>query len=332
MGPISSLIEIVRAGIDLARGMIAKGDIIERDLTIEDIKKGMDSGSLNIGDKITCVGTLSKFLPFVNLRNFVENMTLPHSMIQCTCRLDSIMNTYCATLYMPDQTKATSTTYPKTGYRITERSPNPCIPVLYSKIPETISDKSLKLANYKTGDMPELTCEIRELPDDWKRIIAPMDPFCYIDTHGSLRPFCLKVINVKPYGTILDEFKIDVWVAGHFGKKTFEKLSTSKEPLHIILKFTTERDLTAESLNTFVIKDKDNRFREKLVHAHAFYGRAFIVGLGDVNVLNPKVLGLAREAVPELVKIEGIPHGKFLVDFQYDQIDKISRQSFSNII
>ena len=91
LGPISSLISIVKAGIDAVKAIRGDLRIVARDLTIREIKGSMDSGSLNIGDRITAIGTFSPYLPFVDLRKLVA-INLPSSVIHCACRLDSIKN------------------------------------------------------------------------------------------------------------------------------------------------------------------------------------------------------------------------------------------------
>lgn len=329
LGPISSVIGIIRAGIEVVKGILGEDEIVARDLTIQDIWERMKNGTLNVGDRVTCIGTFSRFLPFVDLRDLIEKETVSTTNMLCTCRLDSIMDTYCGALYMPYQTKATDGCF-QNRISTWQRNPNPCIPLLYSKTPEVDLDKGLRLANCRTGDMPELTCEIRELPDDWKKIIAPKTHFCYHDSTGLARPFCLKVLDVKPYGTILDEFRIDVWIAGHMSAKAFkdylkrDRLMRAKIFGKRLSTYMKKKKLTEAGWQVFKLVDKKDGFEQDIFWTFALHGPTFLAGLADINILDSNLLSFARTTVAKLIESD-----EAVVDFQYDQLNNICPQSIS---
>lgn len=339
---VASLIEIIRAGIDGVRAIIGDDTVVAKVLTIKKIQEQMTSGSLNIGDRITCLGTFSPYMPFVDLRTLIEGIGIADSSVQCTCRLDSINNVYCGALYDLDQNAATTTEVSHSA-RIhrdfwthgekekiydpnVTRNPNSCIPVFYSKIPEHQNDRGMRLSNYGAGDVPELTCEIRELPDDWKRIIKPATSFTFADSQNRNRPFCLKVLDAKPYGIVLDEFKIDVWVASHMNTQIPQRRPHSEgvSEEYLVKSLALKYNARISNVIAGKLKLNDSNTEYETVLIRVWAGPCVIAGFADINVLDPLVVKSARESLPRVIK--HYLQKETIVDFQYDQIDPMCEQ------
>ncbi|NIO21680.1 MAG: hypothetical protein GTN76_13345 [Candidatus Aenigmarchaeota archaeon] len=317
--------------------------IMPREYEVGEIKENMQTGELHFGDKITVLGTFSEYLPFIDPEFILkeEARLLPQALPR-TARIDAIDDIYCGALFSLDQDNAFA---------------NEVIPIFHSI--------DSRMIEHFTGEMLELECKVIGVPLAYKGIINQNKFFTFEKEEGVKIPFGLEVLNVKPYG-LIDSFKINAWLVGNLSPsptyKTIKQRTCQNcgylfsymtikpvewPPKHGCFMYCDTharahipKELTQQS-KKFLGLEKDAipyvAFPKPFELFEVFYPIVDILNDNDRENSKSILLASVKQNISSLFKypggfLEGIEiPDKFVVnvDFQYDQLSKITQQNFN---
>jgi hypothetical protein len=314
--------------------------IMRKEYTVIEIRERLQSGELHFGDKITLLGTFSEYIPFVDPKFILkEAESLPKTLPR-TARMKPIDNMYCGAVFPLDQEDAFA---------------REVLPIFYSI--------DSRMIEHSTGQMLEMECKITQVPMAYTEVINQNEYFTFEKEEGLTIPFGLEVTNVELYG-LIDSFKVNSWLIGTLDpaprfkgvegkhvcgncKKLFSYMAIdpvnlpigygcagysnpeTNVPAH--LKKLTEEfvRLEEEAIPYLVFPDPFRLFE-------LFYPKVDILSDSQRNHSKNILLGAVEQNIEMLFEQPGvfqedveIPQKMAIsIDFQYDQLRKITRQTF----
>ncbi len=332
---ILSYYEYLQIAINLANlvGKVKKG--FSKDFEVSKIKDSLCSGELHFGDKVKVIGTFSEFLPFIDPKFFLQIEGI-QSILPRTARLQAINDMYCGALFAPDQVNAF-------GKEV--------LPIFYGN--------DSKVLEHYTGEMLELQCQIIEVPYQYRQIInkGQNSYFVYEKEQGVNIPFGLKVLTAESYG-LVDKFEINMWVLGTLNPAPYFKVRKKRtcancgnffayltiDPAQFYFDFgcITKAEHSAKDLRTAT--ERFCRLEEQgkayVVFPNIF--KQFEVFYPSVDILNEAknkrgqdvLLTTINEKLEQFFRYSPyediiVPkESNLTIDFQYDQLKKLSAQTF----
>lgn len=337
--------QIIQNAIQMAKIAAKIKNIVTREYTVDEIRNGLLRGDLHFGDKINLIGTFSEFVPFIDPKMFLKGklteISLPH-----TARLEPIDDVYCGAFFKPYQTNAFA---------------EEVLPLFYG-----IDSKVLE---HYTGEMLDLSCQIIQIPVKYQKIINQNRYFSFDKEENFSIPFGLKVLCAEPYG-LVDSFKINQWIVGelnpapHFVSKKEKSCFNCNglfsymtiDPLGWPLRYGC--NLAKDEVNNKYFGDAKqliasaehfnqvNKEHKPYVLFPSIFSQ-FEIFYPSVDILNTQqnshsrniLLGAVHENLETL--LEGYPgtdvnlilpkEATLIVNFQYDQVNQVTRQSFNPI-
>jgi hypothetical protein len=332
--------QILQNAVALAQGLGKVKKAFQKEYDVKDIKENLSSGELHFGDKIKTIGTFSEYLPFVDPKFFLTKTEI-QPFLPRTARLQAINDVYCGALFKPEQKDAF-------GSQV--------LPLFYGI--------DSKVFEYYTGEMLDLQCQIIRVPEQYRSIINQNSYFAFQKEEGVQIPFGLKVLKAEPYG-LVDTFKVNAWLIGNLNPPPQLKLGKEHkkqhccgncasffaykqiEPVEDLLNYgcATFDEHTPEELKAlsekFLKMEKNNL--PYLVFPDIF--SKFEVFHPSVDLFDEKqkthstniILGVIEENMESLFQICSIRRETVIpkestlsITFQYDQINKITSQTFDS--
>lgn len=313
-------------------------NLIKREYAITEIKEDLESGELHFGDEIRVIGTFSEYLPFIDIKHILKHDDKFFTTFSHTARIEPIKDIYCGSLYSLYQKDAFS---------------NEVIPIFYGI--------ESKMIEHYTGEMLELKCRIKQIPEIYTDIIKASDYFVFQKEEDLFIPFGLEVLEVEPYG-LIDSFKINTWLLGNL--EPYPKFKSSEqtcpscynsfmfmkiEPLDWPIKFgcRSKEKIEKDPLNnivqdTFDFLTLDQSEYPYVIFPHIF--NLFEIFCPNVDIFQSEQLEHSHAVMKKSIDInieklfstETLPYEfvkpkecKLSVDFQYDQRKKFTEQNFN---
>jgi len=193
---IISIYQILQMTTNTIKALKKIRRIIPKEYSVADIKDGLETGELHFGDKINVVGTFSEYLPFIDPKFMLRELshwsiTRAQKTLPRTVRLEAIDDTYCGALFP---------LYQKDAF------PEETIPIFYSI--------DSRLLEHFSGEMLEMKCKITQVPVMYRNLISRKEFFTFQKEENVAVPFGLQVLNVEPYG-LVGSFEINAWLIGN---------------------------------------------------------------------------------------------------------------------
>lgn len=334
------IIEITVNGIKAIR-KIRK--IIRKEYTITEIHEKMQTGELHFGDKISVLGTFSEYLPFIDPKFLYANdkwQRLPKTLPR-TARLESINDIHCGALFELYREDAFS---------------QEVIPIFYGN--------NSSILNRFTGDMLKIDARISKVPYDYLKIINQGESFKFEKEEGLNIPFGLDVLEADLYG-LIDTFKVNSWIVGNLNPSP--KLNKEKKncltcrhgfaympidpidwPMKVgCLNYKSQNTDTSDELKKatedFLRLEERGisfiNFPNVFSHFEVFCPKVDIINDDERKKAITLLIGAIKENIEGLF---GFPGAIFLeeddaeipekmnvnVDFQFDQMNRITKQEF----
>lgn len=311
-----------------------------KEYDVREIRDNLCNGELHFGDKIKTIGTYSEYLPFIDLKSKLTGTAIQSSLPR-TARLKAIDDIYCGALFKPEQKDAFA---------------SEVLPIFYGL--------DSRVLEHCTGEMLELQCQIIEVPAQYRDIINQHSYFTFEKEEGLQIPFGLKILNVAPYG-LVDTFRINEWLVGnlnpapHLRKRPHAKKNYCDDCCYffIYMQIDTAKPLlktgcakyenTTEQLSEeiyetsreFFEMEKNNKpylvFPELFNQFEVFYPSVDIFNEKQNDRSKNALLGVINENMERLFRIPIYQHdiitpkeSALSVDFQYDQLNPITKQTF----
>jgi hypothetical protein len=324
--------QILQIAVAIARVFKKIRKAFSKEYDIKEIKDNLCSSQLHFGDKIKVIGTFSEYLPFVDPKHFLTGVIQPP--LPRTARLKAINDTYCGALFRPEQTDAFA---------------SEVLPIFYGL--------DSKVLEHYTGEMLELQCQIIQVPAEYRDIMNQNSYFTFEKETGLSIPFGLKVLTVEPYG-LVDSFKVNAWLIGNLNpaphlrgvknntcgacQNLFSYMQI--EPANTLLNYGcasyshASKELRKSSREFFEM-EKNNKpylvFPEIFNQFEIFYPSIDILSEEQKAHSTNIILGTIEENMERLFRIP-IYGDQFIlpkesslrVDFQYDQLNPITSQTF----
>ena len=337
---IYKILEITVQGIKAIRKI---RNVFRKEYTISEINEGMQTGELQFGDKISVLGTFSEYLPFIDPKLFYRDnkwQQLPKTLPR-TARLESIQDIHCGALFKLYQEDAFS---------------KEVIPIFYGN--------ESPLINRSTGDMLKIDARISKVPNDYSKIMDQNESFTFEKEEGLNIPFGLDVLNADLYG-LIDTFKVNSWIVGNLNPSPKLKILNKTcwncgnsfaymaiDPIDWPIKIgcldykipeTDAIDEVKETTNNFFkLEDKSVSFiifPRIFSHFEVFCPKIDIINDDQRQKATSLLLGALRGNIEEMFGFPGAIFSKddkievpekmnVNVDFQYDQLNKITQQHF----
>ncbi len=331
--------QVLQTAVEIAKGLSKIKKAFQKEYTVKEIKENLSSGELHFGDKIKIMGTFSEYLPFVDPKFFLTRTEIQPPLPR-TARLQAINDVYCGALFKPEQKNAFA---------------SEVLPLFYG-----IESKVLE---HYTGEMLELNCQIIQVPEQYRSIMNQNSYFTFQKEEGLEIPFGLKVLNVEPYG-IVDAFNVNAWLIGNLNPAPRLKLKKKEEqhgcgscghyfsymqiePMDFPLEYGctvcaphAPKELV-ESSKKFFELEKTNKpyivFPEIFKQFEVFYPSINLFDEVQKKHSTNIILGVVEENMEEL--FQTCPVSDYVVvpkesalsiDFQYDQLNKITAQTFDS--
>ncbi|MCJ7560658.1 hypothetical protein MUO79_08600 [Candidatus Bathyarchaeota archaeon] len=324
--------QILQIAVEVAKVFKKIKKAFPKEYDIKEIRDNLSSCELHFGDKITVIGTFSEYLPFIDPKRFLTG-TIPSSFPR-TARLKAINDMYCGALFKPEQTDALA---------------SEVLPIFYGL--------DSKVLEHYTGEMLELKCQIIQVPAEYKDIINQNSYFTFEKEAGLSIPFGLKVLAAEPYG-LVDSFEVNAWLIGNLNPaphlRNVKKNTCGEcqnffsymqiEPVNTLLNFgcanyhNASKELIESSRKFFELEKNKKPY---MVFPEIF--SQFEIFYPSVDILNEEqkdhsaniILGAIAENMERLFRIPIygreliLPKESILnVDFQYDQLNPITSQTF----
>jgi len=313
-------------------------NLIKREYVITEIKEDLESGELHFGDEVRVIGTFSEYLPFVDIKHILKQSDKFFTTFSHTARIEPIKDIYCGSLYSLDQKNAFA---------------DEVIPLFYGI--------EAKMIEHYTGEMLELKCRIKQIPEIYTDVIKKHDYYVFQKEDNLFIPFGLEVLEVEPYG-IVNSFKINTWLLGNlepypqfkstdqtcpscyysfmfmkvdpldwpikFGCKNLEKIEN--DPSYDVIQDTLEfRKLDQDEYPYIIFPHSFNLFEIFCPNVDVFqnekleYSHAIMKKAIDINISNIFNIG------PLPYELVNPKETNLSVDFQYDQRKKFTEQDFN---
>jgi len=333
---IASIYKGVTEAIQFINRISKISEYNKKEYEIKEIKQDLESGELHFGNQVKVLGTFSEYIPFLDIKRMLDTYKSENIFnFTHTTRINSINDTFCGGLYELDETKAYSENV---------------IPLFYHK--------DSQILEHFTGEMLELQCKIKQVPDSYANLISNNKSFVFEKEENLDIPFGLEVIDVKPYG-LQDTFKVNSWLIGNLnpypvvkkgGKEicqncdnsfTFSKIDPLDWPFKLGCK--SEKSLEKEENDTVnntknfinIYKDKD----PYVIFPTQF--KLFEIFCPNMDIYNKdevkKCHSIIKKSIEENIEVMfntgyynylEIPKESTLsVDYQYDQRIKIYEQN-----
>lgn len=339
----SNLYKIIDITVEGIKAIRKIRKVFRKEYTITEITEKMQTGELQFGDKISVLGTFSEYLPFIDPKFFYTSdkwHQLPKTLPR-TARLESIQDIHCGALFELYQEDAFS---------------QEVIPIFYGN--------NSSVLNRSTGDMLRIDARISKVPNDYLKIINQRESFRFEKEEGLNIPFGLDVLEADLYG-LIDTFKINSWIVGNLNPSP--NLNEQKkncltcyrgfaympiDPIDWPVKVgclnykapeTDTSDELKESTEDFLrLEEKGTsfiNFPNIFSHFEVFCPKVDIINDEERKKAITLLLGAINENIEGLF---GFPGAIFLeeddaeipekmnvnVDFQFDQMNKITQQGF----
>lgn len=336
---IVTIYQIIQMTIDGIKKFEKIRGIMPRDYIVSEIREELQSGELHFGDQISVIGTFSEYLPFVDPKFILKEERPIENALPHTARLKPVDDVYCGALFPPDQKDA----YAKET-----------IPIFYG-----IDSPML---NHSTGEMLGLKCKIIQVPLMYRNLISENENFIFEKEDGAKVSFGLEVLKPSPYG-LVDSFKINTWLVGNLNPYpefvTEERNCFNCTHLFSFMKIDpvdypprygcSSPDRYLDDSFTDVLKQDTEEFLniENEGVPHVVFPNPFAlfkVFCPNINLFNNDDLEYSKNLLVTAVKqnIESmfdtylafpkdlkIPKSiKCKVDFQYDQLLAVTKQTF----
>jgi hypothetical protein len=311
--------------------------VFSKEYDVREIRDGLCNSELHFGDKIKTIGTYSEYLPFIDPKSKLTGKAI-QSPLPRTARLRAINDIHYGALFEPEQRDAFA---------------KEVMPIFYGL--------DSKVLEHYTGEMLELQCQIIQVPAQYQEIINQNSYFTFEKEEGLQIPFGLKVLDAEPYG-VVDTFRINAWLLGNLNPaphlRKIRKTSCNScvnsfvymqiDPAEALLKTgcakygdTTEQ--LSEEINKasedFLEMERNNQpylvFPQLFSQFEVFYPSVDIFDKKQEDRSKNVLIGVIHGNMERLFKIP-LYHSEIItpkafvlsVDFQYDQLNPITQQTF----
>jgi hypothetical protein len=333
--------QIIQSAIQIAKIASKVKKSLTKDYTVDEVKNELLDGEVHFGDKIRLIGTFSEYVPFIDPKVFPKEKS--ETPLPRTARIEPIDDVYCGAFFKPEQRDAFA---------------EEVLPIFYGI--------DSKVVEHYTGEMLELQCQIIQVPTRYRDIINQTSYFSLEKEEGLSVPFGLKVLNAEPYG-LVDRFRINKWLVGKLDPPPRFETETERnclvcanlfaymmiDPVDWPLKYGCEHAKQEKSVkhererkSLVALTDDFHKVEKELKpfllfptifrYFEIFYPSIDILNVQQNNHSKNVLLGAIQENMERLFEGPLGINAKILIpkkvtmtlDFQYDQVNKITKQVF----